>query len=71
MRVSWIFTMLPECFHSPSLVESLALALEKLMVDVVAVGGCYKPEGETVTLEEINNTKKVPLALVSSVRDSN
>ena len=44
---------------------------EMLTVDVVAVGGCYKPEGETVTLEEIDNTKKVPLALVSPFQDRN
>jgi hypothetical protein len=34
------------------------------MVDVVAVGGCYKPEGETITIDEINITKKAPLGLV-------
>ena len=36
-----------------------------LMVDVVAVGGCYKPEGQTITMEEIDTAKKAPLGLVS------
>jgi hypothetical protein len=35
-----------------------------LTVDVVAVGGCYKPEGQTITMEEIDTAKKAPLGLV-------
>ena len=48
-------------------VGTLSRVLVFLTVDVVAVGGCYKPEGQTITMEEIDTAKKAPLGGVSLI----
>jgi hypothetical protein len=45
-------------------VVSINYALQDLTLDLVAVGGCYKPEGEKLTIAECDIAKKTPFSMV-------